>query len=149
MTTVNKRASRARASKVEDAAARRQKLTVAKLAEACAALRQQLKGLRSTCAAELRVVQRAAEAQIQTAAQHATAVVQKGLSVLRNVAAALKRERDQALAELKAAQAQAKELALQEVAEEEQRLLAEAKAAGTSVSAFAKAKMHEAHSPQP
>ena len=42
------------------------------------------------------------------------------------------------------AQAQAKELALQEVAEEEQRLLAEAKAAGTSVSAFAKAKMHEA-----
>ena len=47
------------------------------------------------------------------------------------------------------AQAQAKELALQEVAEEEQRLLAEAKAAGTSVSAFAKAKMHEARSPQP
>ena len=34
-------------------------------------------------------------------------------------------------------------------AEEEQRLLAEAKAAGTSVSAFAKAKMHEARSPQP
>ena len=42
------------------------------------------------------------------------------------------------------AQAQAKELAQQEVHEEEQRMLAEAKAAGMSVSAFAKAKMHEA-----
>ena len=45
------------------------------------------------------------------------------------------------------AQAQAKELALQEVAEEEQRLLAEAKAAGTWVSAFAKAKSTRALTP--
>jgi hypothetical protein len=42
------------------------------------------------------------------------------------------------------AQAQARELAQQEVHEEEQRMLAEAKAAGTSVSAFAKEKMHDA-----